>query len=696
MRRINYVLNLSLFAPFSALSLKVKTQAFSYISNLLYISILLLLLNACQSQPGTIRDNKTINDSLIEIAKDSLDQNPAYAINLFNKALTTTDSVEFYFINSLKIKGYFILNEYDSCFILSNHLLNYCHNQPENTSIDSLLIFANNYLGNYYMVMRNNDSAIAYFETAVYYCNILNENSYKTDIYINLADSYNQLGNYIEGINYYKKALSESDSLNLQTKYHFPIYFGLGQTYLNIGDFRQSDIYFLLAEKDLNERPLSERFSFCNNRGTYYYYKKEYPMALKWFQKAKEQLDPNKHVFFVNLCQLNMGDVYNKLNQIDSANRCLESPYQYFTKINHYTALFYLATIKAELALKQNNIQEAKQWLTQYNDTSNIETIMLTLRNNCLQQYYLAHNDYKNAYFKLAENKRTDDSIRSEKVKNQIAELDMRYKHDTTIMRQNQLISQQNNSLKQLQLSRYLWASAVFIILIIGVFILMYLRKRNDLIHLRHVDQMTKLRMGSIRNRISPHFLLNTLVSISGNTNVPEDIQQKINSVSKLLRRSLENIESIAIPLSSELEMVENYILLQRERLGGTLILTLPKPLSQSNILIPSMLIQIPVENAIKHGLMPLDEPNKELSIQINESSELLTIFIVDNGVGINSASSYTKGTGLGLNILYQTIHLLNTKNTNKIAFKITDRSSENERGTKVEIQIPTRFNYQF
>ena len=72
----------------------------------------------------------------------------------------------------------------------------------------------------------------------------------------------------------------------------FPIYFGLGETYMELRDFDLSDHFYRLAEKELDSRNLSEKFTFCNSRGNYYYYKEEYAKALPWFLKAREVVRP--------------------------------------------------------------------------------------------------------------------------------------------------------------------------------------------------------------------------------------------------------------------------------------------------------------------------------------------------------------------------------------------------------------------
>jgi LytS/YehU family sensor histidine kinase len=107
------------------------------------------------------------------------------------------------------------------------------------------------------------------------------------------------------------------------------------------------------------------------------------------------------------------------------------------------------------------------------------------------------------------------------------------------------------------------------------------------------------------------------------------------------------------------------------------------------------MIIQIPVENAIKHGLYPL-EGSQKLQIRIEQLDRRLLIRVIDNGVGFEKSGSWSKGTGTGLKVLYEVISLLNSKNENKISFEIRELFQETEgcAGTTVQISIPQ--NYQF
>lgn len=194
---------------------------------------------------------------------------------------------------------------------------------------------------------------------------------------------------------------------------------------------------------------------------------------------------------------------------------------------------------------------------------------------------------------------------------------------------------------------------------------------------------------------MSPHFFFNALSGISCETGHPEIIKKDLQTLAMLLRRSIENIEQTAIPIIEELEIVKGYIGLQRWRVPEpfTVVYDIQEG-TNMNHLIPAMIIQIPVENAINHGLMPLTG-EKYLGIKIGNYEGGIKIIVEDNGIGYRTSGNRSTGAGTGLKILFQTIYLLNLGNSSKIEFSINKKSdNEPEGGTIVEIIVPANYSY--
>jgi hypothetical protein len=216
--------------------------------------------------------------------------------------------------------------------------------------------------------------------------------------------------------------------------------------------------------------------------------------------------------------------------------------------------------------------------------------------------------------------------------------------------------------------------------------------KQEKILYQLHLNEITLLKHKNLSNRLSPHLFFNLLNSFSDGADKPETIKRQVSEVALLLRLSLENAEAMAIPLSRELEMVRAWLELQEVRVPQpfTWEISVQDTVSHDT-LVPAMCIHIPVENAIKHGLMPLDEI-KLLKIKIENQPDELLIHILDNGVGRSGSANRTRGTGTSLKVIYQTIHLLNRHNRKNITMSIEDQKP---RGTAVRIAIPHDYSFE-
>jgi tetratricopeptide (TPR) repeat protein len=634
-------------------------------------------------------------DSLLNDAEDSIPDNITYANSQIDQAFKLAqDSVQYYTVLDRKSLTYLMTDKFDSAYRTTKQTIKFCNKPKPSAAIVKLISSAYNSMGIYYSRIGDNDSARNYFNEGYKNGLLIPKTSSLVDIIINLADSYFKLSDYPNATFYYRKALFLSDSLQVTGKFGFPIYFGLGQVYLNLRDFALSDYYFKQAEKTLNERTLNEKFIFCNNRGNYYYYNENYPQALFWFKKAWNLVVPANFQFAINLCELNMSDVFLHLNQLDSATYYSDRSFNYFLNINHKTALYYLSTIKAGIALKQKNTGQAYAYLKNYSDNADIETDMIIIRNKFLQDYYNQVGDYQKAYQYLQRNTDINKSIQSERVKGRVAELDMRYKQDTMLLKRNLLIQTQQNKLQDLRFSRYLLVIISLFVLMAAIFIYFYMRKQHDMLQIKHFDQIAKLRMQNIRNRISPHFIFNILnQEIDYNTDIKN--KTELPGLVKILRRSLEISGQLSVTLAQELEFVKTYITLEQKSLGAhfNLLLDIDDTIDTEKYNIPAMIVQIPIENAIKHAFRGNDN-EKILHISVTNMEKGIQIQITDNGPGYQPTNIHKNSTGTGLKVIYQTIDLLNAKNKEHIQFSIYDLSKQGKRGTGVEIYVPT--NYAF
>lgn len=637
-------------------------------------------------------------DSLERVAMDSLFRNPQVSHAAIDEALTLSeDSFRFYKLLAAKSQVYFGNSSYDSGFYLNRSVLGFCDRMPLSPRIHALRGILQNTVGNYYSFLGRTDSALLCYTKA---CDEIQQSDIPgkiPDIYINMGDIHARMGAYDQRANYFRQALSVSDSLGILDRMAFPIYYGLGETYMELRDFEQSDRFYRLAESQLEERNLNEKFTFCNSRGNYYYFKEEYEKALPWFLKAREVVLPTQMDFYVNVCEINLGEIYLCLNRLDSARFYLDRGFQYFFTYQNKTALYHLTTLKASLALKEGHTGLAFQLLNSYMDTVGIDPRMTGIRSKNLQRYYAAIGDYRQAYRYQEENMAIENTFRGERTQMRVADIDMRYRQDTTLIKREAVIREQSNRMERLELSRWVWGLLFVILLIAACLTYVYIRRKRDVQWQRYINQVTKLKMESIRNRVSPHFIFNVLNREISSEAEGSSRRTQLSALVELLRGSLEITERLSVSLREELRFVRTYLELQSKSLGLGFAVEwkVDSGLDLDHIYLPAMLIQIPVENAVKYGLKAV-KGERRLLISVEATNKGTEIRIEDNGPGYQPGlgAADSNGTGTGMKVLYRTTQLLNMKNKEKITFSIRSKEGEEGTGTIFTFFIPENYNY--
>lgn len=197
-----------------------------------------------------------------------------------------------------------------------------------------------------------------------------------------------------------------------------------------------------------------------------------------------------------------------------------------------------------ELALQKGNMALAHKMIERTAPVGHLDANMLTIRNQYLQHYFERAGDYRRAYEYLKRDCRLDDSIRSERVQTRVAELDMRYRQDTIVLRKEMQIQRQAGEVKALKLSVYIWV-LVCVLLVAGTGgIIWYMRKKREFLRERFFRQINRVRMENLRSRISPHFTFNVLGREINQFTGSEDVKNNLLELVKYLRRSLELTEN--------------------------------------------------------------------------------------------------------------------------------------------------------
>ena len=157
-------------------------------------------------------------------------------------------------------------------------------------------------------------------------------------------------------------------------------------------------------------------------------------------------------------------------------------------------------------------------------------------------------------------------------------------------------------------------------------------------------------RVEALASQINPHFLFNTLTSISSLIrSQPETARMLIVKLSGLLRRLLRSQEHF-VTLRQELEAIDEYLDIEAVRFGSKLRIEKSIEPGSLDIVIPSMLLQPLVENSIKHGLSPKVGEGRITIRSVMQNGHAI-IDVIDDGVGVNPANADRVKTGAGIGL---------------------------------------------
>lgn len=616
-------------------------------------------------------------------------------LKAFQKMEEAKDSLVKYNYLAMTLKTYLITSQLDSAQIVIQQIHDFIERQHSSSQMADLESECFNMKGNIFARVGNMDSAEICFRKAYELRMRGTRIEVVPDILMNLADANNRLGKLDIGAAWYRRALLMCDSLHIASTKKPPIYYGLAQVYVTMRDFEQCDYYYNLAGESYDSMLPYEKYIYLNNRGTSYYYREDYQTAIKYFQKVIDLVEGYADMSFeLNLGRLNLGDCYLQLNMVDLAVKYINECQLFFEGMGVSTALYYIDTQKIELALLQKDFQEARRLLSESVVPPGIDPDMVHIRNKYLQQFYEETGNYKRAYHYLQRNNQLDDSIRNERVRMRTADLTLRYQQDSTLIAHRVLLQEQKNKVLVLRQTQFVVFAVAVVSILTAVFLYLYSKKKRALLLARNHRTVSTLRLENIRNRLSPHFIFNVLNREMAERNVEE--KQELSSLVKLMRRNLELAEQLCVTLAEELDFVKTYINLERRSLGPDFHseLKIEKDVQPEQIRILSMMIQIPVENAVKHALRE-KEGERNLWVSVCRRGNGICIKITDNGGGYRP-DSRNRGTGTGMKVIMQTIRILNNKNKEAIDVLVHNVSLQSgEMGCEVTFWLPDNYDYR-
>ena len=255
------------------------------------------------------------------------------------------------------------------------------------------------------------------------------------------------------------------------------------------------------------------------------------------------------------------------------------------------------------------------------------------------------------------------------------------------------------------------WFIASMIVSFFGILFLMFSSRikkvqKEEALKRDFENQLAQVRMNLLRTQMNPHFLFNSLNSINSFIlkNDRQNASGYLTKFSRLMRLILDNSRDEWVSLESELKAIELYVQLESLRFNYAFkyAIHISEKIDVGNIILPPMLIQPYIENAIWHGLMYRKEPGGMLTMEINELDGIIQVVVRDNGVGRAAAEALKSKSALqqksyGMKITAERMRVVNLAYQINVHVEVNDLLSNTGEptGTEVVLFLKRIFNEQ-
>jgi sensor histidine kinase YesM len=171
--------------------------------------------------------------------------------------------------------------------------------------------------------------------------------------------------------------------------------------------------------------------------------------------------------------------------------------------------------------------------------------------------------------------------------------------------------------------------------------------RERELVAAQLETKLAQTQLQILRMQLQPHFLFNTLNAISALIHQDVELADRmIARLGDLLRATLDSAHQQEVPFQQELDFIQPYLEIEKARLGPRLTVEFCIDPAARDALVPSLILQPLVENAIRHGIAPRPGPGR-IHIQAARANGSLQLAVADSGPGLPSCVADAKGIGL-------------------------------------------------
>ena len=554
---------------------------------------------------------------------------------------------------------YMSMSMRDSAFWASDRAISFAkRSQKREVLVQALQNQARNY--GYFLDL---ESAVQKELQAIRLAEELHVDHFKIHSFIEIALYSSYVGNWTEALGYLKRALQlarefhDDRSIAIIELNFSKVYLHQGQVTLAFYHVRKSQRSFL-QEKDLYHGAQCAHSigNIAAVKGDIALAKTSYEQAISFFDSEKMESE--------------LAEVYQDYGQL-----CIQIG-------DLAKAKYYL-----ELSVKSDNIVHSIRLIDRYKLLS-----MLSMRNGDLRNALKFQNDYIQ-FLESNSIKRNDSKIA------ELTSSNLREERERLIEVQQRRIEKEKKEqeILKLQNDRVLYISLIIIFAIVFSLVILILRMKQ--VRSRQEQREAELSQTLLRTQMNPHFVFNAMSVIQSYIyeNNPEKSSQFLVNFSRLMRLILENSPKEFIPIELELEILDKYLSTQKMRFENrfSYVLNVSEDLLFNKAIVPPMITQPFIENAIEHGQLHTVKGG-EIIVEMKEVGGKLEISISDNGVGRKKSAQTKKirtHKSMAIDITRERIEILNKKYKFNGSLTFKDLDGKKEQGTLVVIVLPLKYD---
>ena len=651
---------------------------------LIIVIVSTLVLLSCSQDRGSRRSSDVeYAESVIQSHKDSFYTHPADTRRDFLNALRQLkdSSARSRILLSVAMSDLFQGNK-ASCDSITRDIGGYCQRHPDDHELSGIYW---NDCGVVAMLANETDSSIACYLRSRKHLVAASDTVRFCDVSINLSSLYRNKGEMARAANVLQEALVMLPPTKTElTTTRFAVLYMLGAIYSDMYCFAIADSYFRQAERSLSKASINDQCLFYNSRGNRSFFDKQYRKAWNDFvsmrRLAIELNNPNLRA----TAESNMGEILHSQGKSAQALPLLINAEKTFkaTGIAEDPSMVYLNDLIASIMGRMGRKADALRRF------STSDTAAIAHHPRYMQTHYerLADFYHSNGYDKQAFDcieraRRYETVFRNRLFGEQMADAQQRYQRDKKVISQRTEIERQHEQADGLRAIIFIIAGFAIVIFVLTLWTA---RRKRQIMQLRYQHELTDLSLKNIRNRLSPHFIMNIL-----GRELPVN-NEGVTRLIKFIRQNLMLVERNVIPLSEELDFVNTYVALERKALSSEFdyVCHDDDNVDSQKILVPAMMVQVFVENAVKHGLRGQTGAHY-LHVNIVAKDSDIVITVDNNGSDVQST---THGTQSGIRVMQQTIDLFNKSNAHPIRLTY---GPESDGVWHVGISIPKDYKYR-